>query len=228
MRYSAGRYIFTESSSGSPFRRFVEYLQGVTLARQSINRLKPRVLEQIEGDIVEIGGYENYFKDRYKKGRYLNLDRNPGEGVVDIVGDAEELSSLVAENSLGGVFCISVIEHTGNPGKIINEIHRVIKPGGIAFVSSPWLFESHMEPQDYFRFSRDQSEIFFRSFEIASVDYTNSYFGLIAHVMQYNIFLRLLLGWIFFLLDLPCRNDPRWATQISYTLRKKDSGATVG
>ena len=62
---------------------------------------------------------------------------------------------------------------------------------------------------------------FFNRFEMVSVDYTNCYFGLIAHAMQYSISLRYLLGWIFFLLDRCMPNDPRWATQITCTLRKK-------
>lgn len=56
-----------------------------------------------------------------------------------------------------------------------------------------------MEPQDYFRFSKHQLEVLFSRFEVVSVDYTNSLFGLIAHAMQYRISLRYLLGWIFFL-----------------------------
>ena len=220
-RYSAGRYVDGESSRLSLPRRFFEYLGGVTLARQSINSLQPRAAALVEGDVVEIGGFNNYFKERYTRGRWLNLDRLPAEGIVDIVGDAEQLSALIPAGTLGGVFCVSVIEHTRDPAKLIDEIHRALRPGGIAFISSPWLFESHMEPQDYLRFSKHQLEVFFNRFEMVSVDYTNSYFGLIAHAMQYSISLRYLLSWIFFLLDRCMPNDPRWATQITCTLRKK-------
>lgn len=219
-RYSAGRYVYSESSLLSLPRRFFEYLGGVTLARQSINSLQPRAVALVKGDVVEIGGFNNYFKERYG-GRWLNLDRLPAEGIVDIVGDAERLSDLIPAGTLGGVFCVSVIEHTKDPAKLIDEIHHALRPGGIAFISSPWLFESHMEPQDYLRFSKHQLEILFSRFEVVSIDYTNSYFGLIAHIMQYHTSLRYLLGWLFFLLDLGMPNDPRWATQITCTLRKK-------
>ena len=153
-RYSAGRYVDGESSLLSLPRRFFEYLGGVTLARQSINSLQPSAAALVEGDVVEIGGFNNYFKERYTRGRWLNLDRLPAEGIVDIVGDAEQLGALIPAGTLGGVFCVSVIEHTRDPAKLIDEIHRALRPGGIAFISSPWLFESHMEPQDYLRFSK--------------------------------------------------------------------------
>lgn len=159
-RYSAGRYVDGESSRLSLPQRFFEYLGGVTLARQSINSLQPRAAALVEGDVVEIGGFNNYFKERYTRGRWLNLDRLPAEGIVDIVGDAEQLGALIPAGTLGGVFCVSVIEHTRDLAKLIDEIHRALRPGGIAFISSPWLFESHMEPQDYLRFSKHQLEVF--------------------------------------------------------------------
>ena len=222
-RYNAGRYVDGESSLLSLPRRFFDYLRGVILARQSINALQPRAAALVEGDVVEIGGFNKYFKERYTRGRWRNLDRLPDEGIVDIVGDAERLGDLIPAGTLGGVFCVSVIEHTKDPAKLIDEIHHALRPGGIAFISSPWLFESHMEPEDYLRFSKHQLEIFFNRFEVVSIDYTNSYFGLIAHIMQYHTSLRYLLGWLFFLLDLGMPNDPRWATQITYTLRKRET-----
>ncbi len=220
LRYNSGSYKFGQSRFTSLISVLFEYLLGVTLPRQSINRLKPQVMEKITGDIVEIGGYENYFKEKYIEGKFLNLDLKPNSGVVDLVGDAEKLSSLVESGSLGGVFCISVLEHTRNPHRVVDEIYKSLRPGGVAFISSPWMFESNMEPHDYFRFSRHQNEIYFNQFEIVDVNYTNSYLGLIAHALQFNLILRFSLGWLFLFADMMSTNNARWATQISYTLKK--------
>ena len=201
-------------------RRLGEYIKGVTLARQSINILKPKVIAQMTGDVIEIGGYDSFFRQRYKNGRYQNLDIVASPD-IDIVSNAEDMKE-VASDALGGVICISVLEHTMNPEKVISEIYRCLKPGGKAFISSPWLFEGHMEPDDYHRFSHHTYQKFFSDFEMLDVDYTNSYFGLIAHIMQHNMFLRLIFGVGFFLADLITLNEPRWATQISYILKKPD------
>ena len=138
---------------------------------------------------------------------------------VDIVENAENMVSI-KDNSLGGVFCVSVLEHAQNPVLIISEIYRCLRPGGIAYISTPWLFESHMEPNDYLRFSKYECEKQLGSFLIEEADYTNSYFGLLAHIMQHKIFLRFVFGMSFFIMDFVSKNNPRWATQVSYVVKK--------
>lgn len=49
----------------------------------------------------------------------------------------------LASSSVDGVFCSNVLEHTPSPLAIIDEIERVLRPGGWAYVSwtnwlSPW------------------------------------------------------------------------------------------
>ena len=63
------------------------------------------------------------------------------------------------------VACISVLEHVENPVKAIREIHRVLKPGGIAWVQLPFNFPYHEFPKDFWRVSPDGLRIWMKAFE---------------------------------------------------------------
>jgi len=202
-----------------PIARFIEYLIGVSIPRQKINRIKPRVISELRGDVIEIGGFDNHFRSRYNAGSFRNLDVATGK-YIDIVENAERIPEIES-GSLGGIICISVIEHTASPHKIIEEAHRCLSPGGILLLSSPWIFEAHMEPNDFLRFSKHQLESWCCGFDTIEVDYSNSYFGVIAHFLQRNLILRLILGPFFCLADLVTPNKPKWATQITLILKKR-------
>ncbi|MFN8133593.1 MAG: class I SAM-dependent methyltransferase [Solirubrobacteraceae bacterium] len=69
----------------------------------------------------------------------LELAGEPPEGAI--LGDAASLP--LEDASVDGVFCSNMLEHTPAAEPIIDEIERVLKPGGWAYVSwtnwySPW------------------------------------------------------------------------------------------
>ena len=114
-------------------------------------------------EILDVGGaggfikllapYEHLFKDS----RYRSLDIS-AEAHPDIVGDIHNLP--VPENSLDGVICICVLEHVENPKKAMDEIQRVLKPGGQCLLYAPFLHPYHAREgvynyKDYYRYSRD-------------------------------------------------------------------------
>jgi SAM-dependent methyltransferase len=72
---------------------------------------------------------------------------------VDIVADAEKLSATFDEASFDVVVSTSMLEHTPHPWTVFDQVRRVLKPGGLFYVSVPWIFPLHGEPDDYWRFS---------------------------------------------------------------------------
>jgi SAM-dependent methyltransferase len=83
---------------------------------------------------------------------YVNLDLFPMPG-VDVAADAELLPFP------SGVFqrveCDAVLEHVRRPDAVMNEIRRVLAPGGYAHVVTPFCHPFHEYPKDYRRFSID-------------------------------------------------------------------------
>lgn len=94
--------------------------------------------------------------------RVLDISRkyNP-----DIVGDIHNLP--LSNNSEDAVICIAVLEHVANPHKAMQEIYRVLKPGGYCFIYVPFLYLYHPHQgyyQDYWRFTEDAIRLLSKTF----------------------------------------------------------------
>lgn len=84
---------------------------------------------------------------------YTGMDILPGPN-VDLVGDAHELSRVMAGKKFVAIFSTSVFEHLLMPWKVALEINRVLEPGGIVYTSTHQTWPVHEEPWDFWRFSR--------------------------------------------------------------------------
>jgi len=83
---------------------------------------------------------------------YVNLDLFPMPG-VDVVGDAEQLPFRAG--MFQRVECDAVLEHVRNPRLVMEEIVRVLAPGGYAHLVTPFCHPFHEYPKDYQRFTLD-------------------------------------------------------------------------
>lgn len=70
---------------------------------------------------------------------------------VDVVADAGHLP--FKDNFLDAVICESSLEHFKNPEIVVKEMHRVLKPGGLVYVSAPFICGFHASPDDYYRWT---------------------------------------------------------------------------
>ncbi|MEO5378023.1 MAG: class I SAM-dependent methyltransferase [Magnetococcus sp. DMHC-6] len=71
---------------------------------------------------------------------------------VDLVADAHNMP-MVTDNSVDCVLCVSLLEHVRYPQKVMKEIFRILKPGGILYINVPFVFPFHADPDDFYRFS---------------------------------------------------------------------------
>lgn len=83
---------------------------------------------------------------------YVNLDLFPMPG-VDVVADAEQLPFRA--DMFQRVECDAVLEHVRNPRLVMEEIVRVLAPGGYAHLVTPFCHPFHEYPKDYQRFTLD-------------------------------------------------------------------------
>ncbi len=50
--------------------------------------------------------------------------------------------------------CTELLEHVPEPGQCLEEIHRVVKPGGLVLVTAPMTTHIHSESYDFYRYTR--------------------------------------------------------------------------
>ena len=51
------------------------------------------------------------------------------------------------------VLCLQVLEHVPRPWRLLDEIARVLRPGGALVLTAPHIWGLHEEPRDYYRFT---------------------------------------------------------------------------
>jgi SAM-dependent methyltransferase len=106
--------------------------------------------EQIEAPLgrwnLYIGGAGNTVPG------YVNLDLFPLPG-VDVAADAEQLP--FGDSTFQRVECDAVLEHVRRPEAVMQEIERVLAPGGYAHIVTPFCHPFHEYPKDFRRFTPD-------------------------------------------------------------------------
>jgi SAM-dependent methyltransferase len=81
---------------------------------------------------------------------YRGLDPVDGP-YVDDVGAADDMP--YEDSTFDLVLCTQVLEHVPQPGPVISELHRVLKPGGVALASTHGVHVYHPSPEDLWRWT---------------------------------------------------------------------------
>lgn len=92
---------------------------------------------------------------------YIGCDIRPGPG-VDRLEDVHHLS--FASDTVGTVLMLETLEHVKNPLQALAEVFRVLRPGGLAVISSVMDFPVHEHPADYWRFTPQGFELLLERF----------------------------------------------------------------
>ncbi len=83
----------------------------------------------------------------------ITVDNNAAL-VPDFVLDASDLKSF-EDATIGCVVCTELLEHVPRPDLILNEVRRILKPGGFLILTVPFRVAIHEKPMqpDYWRFT---------------------------------------------------------------------------
>ena len=154
-----GSCLIFKTKSGKSIRADIIDLANDRISRYTTPVLYKEFRNKIErnGDIslLDIGGRSRSKIDRRKEfptAKVTVLDIMDGEN-VDLVGDAHELSNYFEKNSIDAIYSSSVFEHLLMPWKVILEINKILKMGGVGFISTHQTIGMHDMPWDFWRFS---------------------------------------------------------------------------
>lgn len=121
------------------------------------------------------GPYGAFFPNR------VALDIRRGIG-VQVIGDAQAIGLVDAVFDV--VLCTEVLEHLPEPQRAIDEMFRVLKPGGTLLLTTRFLFPIHDAPHDYFRFTKYGLRHLLRRFEVLELQEETDSIGAIAVLVQ--------------------------------------------
>ena len=104
--------------------------------------------------VLDAGAGNKPFKDLFKNSHYESCDHpmvNPGKSTDHTF--LCDLIKIPRPNSYyDTIVCNQVLEHVPEPGQVLKEFCRVLKPGGSLILTVPQCYGLHMIPYNYFNF----------------------------------------------------------------------------
>jgi SAM-dependent methyltransferase len=116
-----------------------------------------------------------------KRASFVGVDLVEGpnvDSVLDICCNSRTLAATLGEDKFDLVICCHVLEHTKNPNRAARNIQSLLRPGGYAFIATPWSQAFHATPDDYWRFSIRGLMQLFGGMSIESAFYSGGDVGL--------------------------------------------------
>ncbi len=112
----------------------------------------------LKGKSIEFGAYKNQKKNfsNFFKGKsnffYSNTYNHIGKNYTKL-----DLTKKlkVKKNEFNNVIIFNVLEHLHDTNIAFNEINKILKNSGFLIGSTPFIYQVHGAPNDYFRFTKD-------------------------------------------------------------------------
>ncbi|RKY62413.1 MAG: hypothetical protein DRP96_00320 [Candidatus Neomarinimicrobiota bacterium] len=128
-------YYFIKKNLIAGLRRNSDYVHGIALDFGCGNR-----------------GYKDLFATKVNVGLDIKKSgHNHSSENIDIYYDGKRIP--FRNESFDSIISIEVFEHVFNLEHILDELNRVLKPGGNILISTPFIWEEHEQPFDFARYT---------------------------------------------------------------------------
>ena len=110
---------------------------------------------QLAGEVLDVGCGSKPYQEFVGCSRYIGLEidtpASRARGLADAYYDGDRFP--FPDASVDGVICSQVFEHVFTPDAFLQEIRRVLKPGGRLLLTVPFVWDEHEQPRDFARYS---------------------------------------------------------------------------
>ena len=109
----------------------------------------------MKGRMLDVGCGQKPYQNLFDGLEYCGLEIADRGGVVRKEADFHYDGKVFpfGANSFDSVFSSEVLEHVFTPQAFLDEIYRVLKPGGYFLLTVPFIWDEHEQPYDYARYS---------------------------------------------------------------------------
>jgi SAM-dependent methyltransferase len=111
----------------------------------------------------------NGAKEFFQQSDIATLDINPNSTATFIADICDDNSEIIPSNHFDLIICTEVLEHTLNPFKAVDELYRILKPGGSCYITTPFDLRIHGPLPDCWRFTEHGLRELFKRFETAEI-----------------------------------------------------------
>jgi SAM-dependent methyltransferase len=140
---------------------------------KSAKRVSRTFVQQLgsKGRVLVIGGgaVGSGASELYGGCEVIGTDIYASEN-TQFIADAHDLP--FADGVFDGVWIQAVLEHVLDPTRVVSEIYRVLRDGGLVFADTPFLQQVHEGAYDFTRFTLSGQRWLFRRFELIEVGIT--------------------------------------------------------
>lgn len=143
------------------------YLQ---MIRENVSKFIQACAEQYDNGLLLDIAPQKYqgAKEWFCRAIIKTLDIDPESG-ADYIADITKHTRI--EPIFDSILCTEVIEHVVQPFDAITEIHRLLKPGGMLFLTTPFNFRIHGPLPDCWRFTEHGLRVLMQDkFEVISLE----------------------------------------------------------
>ncbi|HEY7057252.1 MAG TPA: methyltransferase domain-containing protein [Vicinamibacterales bacterium] len=104
----------------------------------------------LEGRMLDVGCGTQQYRRFIRCRRYYGIEWDLGKR-PPVVADVGRIP--FRDHAFDSALCTEVLEHLPEPGRCLQEIHRVVKPGGAVLFTVPMTMYTHSEPHDFYRYT---------------------------------------------------------------------------
>lgn len=142
----------------SLWKRYVPSITRIVFSRD-LRRILKNITQA--GEVLDVGSSIGPYQKLLTHNSWIKMDIDEVEG-LDVNADAHRLP--FPDSIFDSVLLIEVIGHCRDPKSVVDDIFRVLKPGGMLILSTRFIYFYHPYPKDYYRFTQDSLSALCRSF----------------------------------------------------------------